>query len=257
MKTLARQSSALELEWYERNFNEDYLKIYAHRSEENAGKEIEKIWSFVEKKPGQKVLDLCCGAGRHSRWLARQGLRVTGVDLSDTLLREAITHSPDLHIQYMRADARELPFVSEMDIVVNLAASFGYFSEDEENEKIIRQVSQALKPGGYFVFDFLNQGYLKRSLSPFTETKQGDIEILQYRSLREGYVNKRIVVKDGGNEREYEERIKLYRVSELTEMFLRNQLIVDYLFGDYEAGPYKEDSSPRIIMISKRADVLL
>lgn len=242
-------------EWFERSFQEDYLKIYAHRDEQKAIQELEQLLPFLNMKQGQQVLDLCCGQGRHSRWLARQGVRVIGVDLSAVLLQEAIRNSLNLPVLYMRADARQLPFLNEMDVVVNLFTSFGYFEEDAENEKVLEQASRSLKPGGIFLFDYLNPLYVKDHLEPFTETKYDTMEILQYRTIDDGYVHKKIVIQEPGeNPRHYEERVKLYGREALTQMLERHDLQVDRVFGNYDASGYDIQGSPRMIFICQKRD---
>lgn len=240
-------------EWFERSFQEDYLKIYAHRDEQKAIQELEQLLPFLNLKRGQRVLDLCCGQGRHSRWLARQGVRVIGVDLSAVLLQEAIRNSLNLPVLYMRADARHIPFENEMDVVVNLFTSFGYFEEDTENEKVLQQASRALISGGIFLFDYLNPLYVKENLVPFTGTKSDNLEILQYRDINESYVHKKIVIQEPGeSQRHYEERVKLYTCGELTWMLEKNDLQVIHLFGNYDTSQYDTERSPRMIFICQK-----
>lgn len=51
-----------------------------------------------------------CGTGRHSVELARPGYRVTGVDISQVMLREAAlaAERAGVHVEFVRQDAREL-----------------------------------------------------------------------------------------------------------------------------------------------------
>lgn len=238
--------------WYESSFQEDYLKIYAHRDENQAMRELEKLLTYIPHKPRQKVLDLCCGQGRHSRWLALHGFNVVGVDLSSVLLQEAIKNTLNLPVQYMRADARRVPFYEEMDLVVNLFTSFGYFDENEENEQVLHAVSSSLKPGGYFLLDYLNPDFLTTNLEPFTQTFMKNMEILQYRSLTEQYVHKRISIKEDGTERSYEEKVKLYRLEQLVPMLERNHLHIQYVFGDYDASGFIASTSPRMVLICRK-----
>ncbi|WP_167577707.1 class I SAM-dependent methyltransferase [Ammoniphilus sp. YIM 78166] len=240
-------------EWFEKSFQEDYLKIYAHRDEVKATQELEQLIPFLDIQPGKTALDLCCGQGRHSRWLAQLGLRVIAVDLSAVLLQEAIKQSLNLPVLYMRADAREIPFQEEVDYVFNLFTSFGYFVEDEENEKVLKQASQALKAGGYFLMDYLNPEYLRAHLVPYSESKGEDLEILQYRTVNEEFVQKRIVIKEQGeSSRQYEERVKLYSLEQLQSMLIKQNFDILHVFGNYDATPYAADRSPRMIFICKK-----
>ncbi len=240
-------------EWFEKSFQEDYLKIYAHRDEVKATQELEQLIPYLDIQPGKTALDLCCGQGRHSRWLAQLGLRVVAVDLSAVLLQEAIKQSLNLPVLYMRADARDIPFHEEMDYVFNLFTSFGYFVEDEENEKVLKQASKALKSGGYFLMDYLNPEYLRAHLVPYSESKGKGLEILQYRTVNEAFVQKRIVIKEQGEtSRQYEERVKLYSLEQLQSMLNQQDFDILHVFGNYDATPYEADRSPRMIFICKK-----
>ncbi|UOE92139.1 class I SAM-dependent methyltransferase [Alkalihalobacillus sp. LMS39] len=237
--------------WYEEHFQTDYLMIYKHRHE-NASSELEKLLPFISINENMTVLDLCCGYGRHSRYLAQRGWRVTGVDLSTPLLQEAITLSLNEPIQYMRCDMRNLPFHTEMDLVVNMFTSFGYFKTDEDNEKVIQGVNRALVPGGYFIFDYLNSAYIQSNLNPFSKESIGKTEIIQHRKIINGFVHKSILISDENEKRRYEEMIKLYDVHELMKMLQQNGFAIEATFGNYDAKPFDIQSSPRLIFICKK-----
>jgi SAM-dependent methyltransferase len=239
-------------EWYEQHFQEDYLKIYKHRSEIEAARELEKLAPYLHLKPGQKALDLCCGEGRHSRWLAKQGLDVLGIDLSPVLLQEAMKKTVDPSIHYIRSDVRHIAIKQEMDLVVNLFTSFGYFETDRENEKVIQNVSSALKEDGYFLIDYLNPDYVKTNLIPFSRDFRDGLDIVQYRTVTENFVRKKIIVNHKASESHYSENVKLYSVEQLMKMLVRNDLHVLHLFGDYNASAYQPNRSLRMILICKK-----
>jgi 2-polyprenyl-3-methyl-5-hydroxy-6-metoxy-1,4-benzoquinol methylase len=76
-------------EWFERSFREDYVLVYRHRDDSAADEEIANLLERLPIRDTGRVLDLCCGSGRHSRALARRGYEVVGVDLSPVLLQLA------------------------------------------------------------------------------------------------------------------------------------------------------------------------
>lgn len=237
--------------WYEDHFQEDYLKIYNHRNN-NAGTELQNIMNFIPYKERQKILDLCCGAGRHSRWFADQKLEVTGVDLSIALLQEAKKQLNSEEITYVRSDMREINFDNEFDIVANLFTSFGYFEEDSENERVFSRVYSALKKGGYFLFDYLNPLFIEGNLVPFSQNSIDDTTIYEYRKIIKDTVVKRIIMKDLYSKRSYEERVKLYSEKQIKKMLERNNLKPLHLFGNYDGSPYFARSSPRLIYICQK-----
>lgn len=61
--------------WYEQSFGEDYLLVYKHRSQREASEQVEAILPLLQVKPGSRILDLCCGTGRHAVELAAKVMR--------------------------------------------------------------------------------------------------------------------------------------------------------------------------------------
>src|SRR5438105_12687804 len=116
-----RLAGSQEADWFEEWFGEDYLHIYQHRNETEAEGAIELIATNLAGRRIDTVLDLACGAGRHTRVL-RERWWTVGLDLSMPLLKIARKESSDA--PYVRADMRELPFAeSSFDLVVNLFTS--------------------------------------------------------------------------------------------------------------------------------------
>ena len=109
------------MDWYEDWFGEEYLLVYPHRNEAEAKKQIEFLNRHIPLPEGAKVLDLCCGCGRHSIELRAQGYDVVGLDLSGELLEVACSRAAEceLDIEFMRCDMREIPYSDHFDLIVN------------------------------------------------------------------------------------------------------------------------------------------
>ena len=133
-------------EWFEEWFGEEYLNLYPHRNEVDAGRLVRLLAQVLPWRTGWRVLDVACGAGRHLAALEQAGAQPFGFDLSRALLRRARqgTRRP-----LVRADMRALPFRDgSMDLTVNLFTSFGYFAEDEEHTDALGQMLATVRPGG-------------------------------------------------------------------------------------------------------------
>ncbi len=236
--------------WFERSFHEDYLLVYQHRDEESADREIANLLDRLPVKPTGRVLDLCCGSGRHSRALARRGYEVVGVDLSPVLLRLAEEQNTYPNVRFYRYDMRDIPFREEFDIVVNLFTSFGYFSNDEENALVVANMARALKPGGEAVIDYLNPGYVKANLVPHSVRETNGLHIEETRWIEDGFVKKEIVVRDAeaAEPRRYLEQVRLYEADEMSAMLSEAGFGSVRLYGDYQFGPYDAERSPRMIL---------
>jgi SAM-dependent methyltransferase len=147
--------------WYKEWFGEEYLGLYSHRDEQEAEAHVD----FVERQLGhprpRAVLDLACGAGRHTAALRRRGYRTVGVDLSLTLL----AHAGGL--QRVAGDMRCLPFAAgSFDWVLNFFTSFGYFEKERENFQVLEEIVRVLAPRGRFLIDIMNTASTLRHLQP-------------------------------------------------------------------------------------------
>ena len=99
--------------WYESFFGRDYLDVYGYQfTDERAEAETEFAIRALALKPGERVLDLCCGQGRHAVLLARHGCDVTALDLSAEYLELAQTaaRAAGVKLETVHADMREIPF---------------------------------------------------------------------------------------------------------------------------------------------------
>lgn len=152
-------------------------------------------------------------------------------------------------LSFARFDMRHIPYRDEFDIVVNLFTSFGYFSSDEENEQVIRNMAQALKAGGEVVIDYLNPAYVKKNLVPHSTKEVNGMLIEEKRWIEDETVKKRILIRDdsAAQPREYMEQVRLYSVEQMTAMLERAGLGQIQVFGNYQFEPYRASKSPRMI----------
>ncbi len=245
----AVRTSPPEADWFEEWFGVDYLRIYHHRDEMDAERAIDLIERNMRGRRIDAVLDLGCGAGRHTRILEERWWTV-GLDLSMALLRVARREKTDA--PYVRADMRELPFAADsFDLVVNLFTSFGYFDDDREHVRVLDCVNGCMTPGGTLVIDFLNAAQVRDSLVPYDERIENGITIEQRRQISPDnrFVEKTITLRERG--KEYIERVRLLSPKDLERMLITTGFQVVELYGDYEGASWSE-SSPRTIMFANR-----
>jgi len=234
-------------EWFKQWFGEEYYDLYAHRDAEDARRAVALIRRAVKLESGARILDLACGPGRHSSELARTGGCVVGFDLSRAMLRRAHERNSAVLV---RGDMRALPFRNgSFDLAVNLFTSFGYFLDDAEHARVVRQVAAALAPGGHFVLDYLNADHVRRTLQG-TERAVGR-NVFVTRRIDEGsrFVIKEIELRDEG--RRFQERVRLFGADELAALFAGAGLHVVARFGDYDGAPAGA-AAPRVILVGQK-----
>lgn len=232
-------------EWFEEWFGEEYLRLYPHRDDADAERAVALICRTIGLQPGWRVLDVACGAGRHARAFAGAGARCFGLDLSLTLLRLArqVTAAP-----LVRADMRVLPIrPRSMDLTVNLFTSFGYFERDAEHTAALEEMISTLRPGGWFVIDFLNPVTVRRRLVPeeTVELPGRTFQVSRSVSPDGRYVCKSIRAPQG---RRYVERVRLFEPHQISNMLEAAGVSVRYRFGDYDASPLTPDAARTILV---------
>jgi SAM-dependent methyltransferase len=253
-------------EWFKDWFNNpEYLALYKHRDKHDAKKIISLLFKHIRLPAGSKCLDLACGNGRHSVLFARKGYNVTGLDLSPFLINEANKRLKTEYKEYKNRlnfvikDMRNIGFVNEFSLVVNLFTSFGYFNTRNENFRVIKQVSGALKTGGYFLFDFLNKEHLIKTLVPFNIKKLNGSVFMQVRYIEKSAVKKDIIIIEPDSKgktskvHQFLEKIQLYSVSDFKKVFKKNGLKVIKLFGSYKGEKYYQTSSERLIILAQKS----
>lgn len=98
-----------------------------------------------------------CGGGFLSNGLAKNQLKVTGVDLSESSLATARRFDETNSVDYLKADAYQLPFA---DSSFEVLTPMDFLEHVEHPEAAIREFSRVLKPGGLFVFHTFNRNWL-------------------------------------------------------------------------------------------------
>lgn len=241
-------------EWFKEWFSSKYyLELYKHRDQREAMDLINLIERNVNLVNGGKVLDVCCGSGRHSIEFAKRGFDVTGFDLSKYLIGQANElkrnlKERNLKLKFHIKDMRNFNFNNSFDSVINVFSSFGYFEDDLENFKVFENVYTSLKKKGYFVFDFLNESYLRKNLVKKNVVKVDGQDVLQERKITDGFVTKKIKI---GN-KFYSERIRLYTCAEIIEELKKIGFGIINVFGDYYGNKFLKNKSNRFIIIAQK-----
>ena len=247
--------------WYEEFFGEDYMRFHLRGGEwleERTNPQCDFVVSALGLPPGARVLDLCCGQGRHAVELAHRGLQVTGLDLSEHLLSLAQRRADEagVQVEFVRRDMRDLPWENEFDAVLNLFTSFGYLETEEEDQRVLAAVARALRPGGRLFIDHHNR---ERTSATFGGGRQHwceheghlVLENHEWDVLRARLTMTRTIVAPDGTRRETGFVLRVYAHSEIMAMLARAGLAWEHSYGGYDGSDYGPDSRGMIVVARK------
>jgi tellurite methyltransferase len=130
-------------------------------------REIERI---LRLSPGRRALDIACGEGRNSVFLAQQGFQVTGLDISDVGLSKGVKRAADagVRVDLRQVDLDEYRFTEQFDLIIN----FNFLLRG-----LIPEAFQALSPGGLLIIDtIMESGEMLASHNPSYLLGRGELQ---------------------------------------------------------------------------------
>jgi SAM-dependent methyltransferase len=257
MKTAIQYEVQAQPEWFASWFDsEHYHKLYAHRDDHEAAEFIGRLITWLQPVSSSSILDLGCGSGRHSRYLASMGFDVTGLDLSAESISVA-RQSERSNLHFNRQDMRQ-PFGTDaFHFVFNLFTSFGYFEDPAEDLTVIQNVAKSLKAGGHLVLDYMNVVHVESCLKAEEAIKRDGAIYRLSRWADADYIFKRIAIMNDGNETgatqlEYTERVAKLTLEDFRFMFDLCGFAIESIFGDYRLSPFSPQESPRLILVARK-----
>jgi 2-polyprenyl-3-methyl-5-hydroxy-6-metoxy-1,4-benzoquinol methylase len=241
-----------EKEWYKAWFNSPfYHKLYFERDENEAQKFILRLIDYLKPSANSTILDVACGRGRHSKFLAAQGFDVTGIDLSFDNIEYAKQFEKE-NLHFYQHDMRMPMWSNYFDYAFNFFTSFGYFATRREHDDAISIIAKSLKPKGILMFDYLNVHYVEDRLVHNEIKMMGDTKYEIHRWMNENHFYKKIIVADSSlnTQQEFCERIVKLSLGDFTDMLSLQGLQVVDVFGDYELNAYDVKKTPRMIVVA-------
>ena len=249
-------ASPVPEDWFRTAFGGEYLRVYRRRNEAAGVHEAAFARKHLGLAAGDKVLDLACGAGRHSAPLAAEGLAVVSFDLSAPLLSEAAERLGD-DARLVRGDMRVLPFATDaFDAITSFFTSFGYFSTPGDDARVLGEMARVVRPEGQLLLDLPDRETTVNGLVPASEREEEGRRIAERRWITDDgqRVEKEIIVTElssGRSERNFES-VRLYSAPELEELGKNAGWRLDGWVGDFDGGPWAPGESPRMIGRWKR-----
>lgn len=224
--------------WYESFF--DGLAVEMWRTvptDEMTRGEADFLEQELRLKPGDSVLDIPCGDGRHAAELASRGYRMTGFDISETFLQTA--RQRPVAVEWIQGDMVHPPN-GGFDAAYCWGNSFGYLGH-EDTVRFLSNLQAVLKSGARFVLD---SGTIAEALFPTfaarSEYQVGGITVITERQFdsREGRMRNRYHFATAGRSEVKDLDQGVYTCAELVRMMRAAGFETDALYAGIDQAPF-------------------
>ena len=236
-------------EWFAGWFDSPYYhELYKNRDYTEAQLFMDNVVKHFDIKSDKKVLDLACGKGRHSIYLAKKDIQVTGLDLS----RQSIQYADSLNIantEFYIHDMRQPFRIRYYDYILNLFTSFGYFQTEREHVKSLSSMRKGIKKGGAIIIDFMNARKVKDNLVLSEVVNRENLSFDITRRVENNRIIKSIEFSDKGKDYYFEESVWGFELADFEKLTMMAGLTIQATYGNYNLDSYDEKSSPRLIML--------
>lgn len=241
--------------WYETFFSGLSVEFWLQAALPALPEELNFLQEQFAIHPGQSVLDVACGAGRHAVPLAERGFRVTGMDISQQFLSEARRFAQErgVSVDWRPADMCTLAVEAKFDAALCFGNSFGYLSRTD-TKHFLRRLSGALRKGARFV---LESGAVAESILPnFVRCRWmqvGDILFLSsidYDPPTSRLISRYVFIRGAEREDKTAEVI-VYTIGELSELLGEAGFVVEGLFASPAKEPFHV-GAPRLLLVARK-----
>ena len=235
--------------WFETWFNSRYYHLlYNNRNDNEAQFFIDNLIKYLETKPGEKFLDVACGKGRHSKYLATKKMDVCGIDLASQSIAEAKKMETD-NLHFYEHDMRRIFRANYFDVVGSFFTSMGYFEKPHDDEKQFNALQTALKKGGSLVIDFMNAKKVIHNLVANEKLEKENCVFEINRYVENGFICKNTKVFENDVQQIVaNEKVKAFDLAQFEKLLAHQNLTIKNVFGNYALDNFDEQNSDRLII---------
>jgi SAM-dependent methyltransferase len=228
-------------------FNQERLDV--------AAEEVDRIIKLLALEKGAKILDLCCGIGRHSLELARRGYHVVGVDLTDEYLEKARkqAESEDLYVQFVRSDMRRFCQIESFDAVINMFTAFGYFEVEADNKRVLANIHCSLRKGGTLLIDMMGKEILARIYKEREWFELDDRIFLRESKMQQNWswADNRWIMLENGKIQEFRFGHRVYSAVEIGNLLKECGFSSVNIHGDLDGADY-DHNAKRLVAVARK-----
>jgi D-alanine-D-alanine ligase len=217
-------------DWWKTLFDEVYLLTDARSvcDDDITCREVDLILDILPIESSHRILDLCCGHGRHSiEFCARGFSNCILLDYSQPLIHLAKSQAGecDYAVDVVCGDARTVGFCSQIfDHVLIMGNSLGYIQLPAADHQILAEAFRVLRPGGWLLIDVTDGEAVKKKFNPRSWHEIGADTVVCRRRKLEGdrvYAREMVLSKKNGLIRDQNYAVRLYDVGTLKVLLNR------------------------------------
>ncbi len=243
--------------WYQ---DESFWKTFAptmfnQERLDAAAEEVDHIVKLLALEKDAKILDLCCGVGRHSLELARRCYQVVGVDLTLEYLEKARrqAESEGLNIQFIRSDMRRFCQIESFDAVINMFTAFGYFEIEADNKRVLANIYCSLRKGGTLVLDTIGKEILARIFQERDWYEAGGGIFLRECKAQQNWswIDSRWMMLENGKIQEFRFGHRIYSAVEIAGLLKECGFGSVSIYGDLEGADY-DHNAKRLVAVARK-----
>lgn len=237
---------------YDESFWEEFeILMYDRDRIENTDRDACNIIKLLGLKETDSLLDVCCGFGRNTHAFAKMGIKTTGIDITKYYLDRAKKESINKNNpQYILGDILKFKEIEKYDYAINMFTSFGLMESEDDEIIGLKNIYNALKPGGKYLIDIQGKELICRDFEKNIWFESGDIKVfLEYKIVNSfTRLNSRwLYYKDNNmHERSFDTRI--YSALELATLVSGVGFETVEIYGDFLGNPYDMDAERLIVV---------
>ena len=240
--------------WYNQDKFWEFFEpfLFDGKQQKSAKAEAENVIELLNMELGYRVLDLCCGTGRHSLYLSSRGFDVVGIDRTTSFVEKARRKAKQQHlkVEFIVSDMLDYYQPNSFNVVINLFGSFGYFDNPNDDLKVVKNMYASLHPGGQFLIETMGKEILKREFQEKDWHEEGDTIVLTEKKPIDNWLRMQtrwIVIKNN-QKVEHTVSVRCYSAVELSSLLSEGGFSKVEIYGDLEGHEYNHDAK-RLIVI--------
>lgn len=226
--------------------------LFNERRQKRAQIDVDKLEKLLQLAEPARILDLCCGNGRHSLELARRGFEVIGVDRTNAYIENASVEAEKLKLNaaFVVDDMRKYCAPGNFDVVINMFGSFGYFENPGDDKNVVENMYASLRAGGQFLIETMGKEILARDFKKRDWSVEGDLLILSERNVSQSWdrIETRWIVIQGEKRVEHQVSVRSYTAEELSSLLYDGGFSDVLVYGSLDGTAY-DQMAQRLVVV--------